>query len=210
MKKNNLIRFAFGLVLLPATIVNPSGLTPKVDAPQSVLVQKLNNGVASMLTLNQADIDKTKTLQLQADAIDAFFTKRDAPLAGLGMKFAIEASKNGLDYRLLPAIATQESNAGEMACKRVKHSFFGWGSCHISFDSDEQAIEIVAAHLGGNMDSTDQYYEGKTTLEILKKYNTVKKGYQKSVLRIMDMIGPEDVNAPLTPVATTPDLKTTA
>ena len=189
MKNNNLIRFAFGLVLLPATIVNPSGLTPKVDAPQSVLVQKLNTGVASMLTLNQADIDKTKTLKLQADAIDAFFTNRDAPLAGLGMAMAVAANENNLDYRLLPAIATQESNAGEMACKRVPHSFFGWGSCKIPFDSDEEAIRIVAAHLGGNMDSTDQYYAGKNTLEILQTYNTVKKGYQKNVLRIMNGIG---------------------
>ncbi|MCX6753381.1 MAG: hypothetical protein NTW62_03505 [Candidatus Nomurabacteria bacterium] len=194
MKHNNLIRFAFGLVLLPVTGLNTSMVTPKVESPQSILVQKMNNGVESLLALNQATDDKTKTLQLQADAIDAYFTKRSAPLAGLGMKMAVEADKNGLDWRLLPAIATRESNAGKMACKRVAHSFFGWGSCHIAFDSDEQAIEIVAAHLGGNMDSTDQYYEGKTTYQILRKYNTVIKKYPEEVINIMNMIGPEDVS----------------
>ncbi len=185
------------------TAVTPSMVTPKVESPQSILVQKMNNGVESLLALNQATDDKTKTLKLEADAIDAFFTKRDAPLAGLGMKMAIEADKNGLDWRLLPAIATRESNAGLQACKRVDHSFFGWGSCHIAFDSDEQAIETVARHLGGNDDATDQYYNGKTTYQILRKYNNVIKKYPEQVIHIMDMIGPEDVNAPVTTIDTT-------
>ncbi len=167
------MHFAFGLVLLPMTAVTPSIVTPKVESPQSVLVQKMNTRVESLL------------------AIDAFFTKRDAPLAGLGMAMAIAADKYDLDWRLLPAIATRESNGGEFACKRVENSFFGWGSCTISFDSPEQAIDVVASHLGGTMDSTDQYYKDKTTYQKLRKYNTVIKKYPEQVIKIMDMIGPE-------------------
>jgi len=210
MKNKNLIRLAFGLVLLPSTVINPTGLIPKVDAPQSVLVQKMNNGVSSLLALNQADDDKTKTLQLQADTIDAFLTQRGSPLAGHGMDFAVAASKNDIDYRLLVAIAGRESTFGRDACKRADHSWAGWGSCHISFDSDKDAIDTISEHLGGNNDATDQYYAGKTTDEILHKYNHVIKNYSKQVQKIMDMVGPDDVNSPLTPVATTPDLKTTA
>ncbi len=195
MKNNNLIRFAFGLIVLPMTAL-PTGTLPQVNNPQSVLVQKMNTRVEALLALNQADDAKTKTLQLQADAIDAYFSNRNAPLAGTGMKMAIEADKNDLDWRLLPAIATRESNAGKEACRKVEHSFFGWGSCKIEFESDDQAIEIVALHLGGNHENTDQYYAGKTTYQILRKYNTVIKKYPEQVIKIMDAIGPEDVNAP--------------
>ena len=210
MKNKNLIRFAFGLVLLPTTAINPNGLASKVDAPQSVLVQKMNNEVGSLLALNQAPDDKTKTLQLQADTIDAFLTQRGSPLVGLGMKFATEADKNGLDYRLLVAIAGRESTFGRDACKSVDHSWAGWGSCHISFDSDEQAIENLSRHLGGNDDATDQYYAGKTTYQILRKYNNVVKKYPEQVMKIMDMVGPADVNNPDGTPADTTNQKTTA
>ena len=156
-------------------------------------MQKNNNEALTTLVFNQAKAEKAKILQAQADAIDAYFKGRNAPLEGTGMKMAIEADKNGLDWRLLPAISARESNTGKEACKRVSHSFFGWGSCKINFDSNDQAIEVVASNLGGNDLDTDQYYKGKTTKQILRTYNTVIEKYPEQVMKIMDKIGSEKI-----------------
>jgi len=124
----------------------------------------------------------------KAGAIDAYFAKHNAPLEGQGMKFVLEAEKNGLDWRLLPAIAMIESTGGKHACKKVPNSVFGWGSCKISFSSIDESIEIVAHNLGGNNSSTARHYDDKTTLQILRKYNSVIPTYPQKVVKVMKSI----------------------
>ncbi|HLP86975.1 MAG TPA: hypothetical protein VK153_03855 [Candidatus Paceibacterota bacterium] len=124
----------------------------------------------------------------KADAIDSYFHKYDAPLEGYGMKFVLEAEKNDIDWRLLPAIAMRESTGGKQACKKVPNSVFGYGSCKISFNSIDESIEIVARSLGGNNPKTAHHYDDKTTIEILNKYNSVIPGYDKQVVKIMKTI----------------------
>jgi hypothetical protein len=160
-----------------------------VLTPQTVLSQKQNTAVQSLLALNQVNDEKTKTLQNQADAIDAYFKTRNMPLAGTGMLMAKAADEYNLDYRLLPALAARESTGDRDGCKNVEHNFFGWGSCKIGFKSDEEAIETIAKNLGGNNPGTAKYYAGKTTEEILKEYNSAVKNYTKQVVSIMDDIG---------------------
>ncbi len=164
--------------------------------PQIVLSQKQNIEASGLFAFNQVMDQKAQTLKLQADAIDAYFESHDMPLAGTGMKMAVEAQKNDLDYRILPAIAARESTGGRHACKNADHSFFGWGSCKINFDSDDQAIEIVALNLGGNNPTTAHHYDNKTTWEILRKYNSYIKRYPEQVMKIMDTIGPADLGEP--------------
>ena len=124
----------------------------------------------------------------KADAIDAYFAKHDAPLEGYGMKFVLEAEKNEIDWRLLPAIAMRESTGGIHACKKVPNSVFGWGSCKISFNSIDESIEIVAESLGGNNPNTARHYDNKTVTQILNKYNSIIPGYHDQVIRIMKAI----------------------
>jgi len=200
METNNLIRFVQSLVFLPVMAISLSfsgihniGISP------NVLVQKVNIEANGSLALNQAmnseaDLN-AQILKAQAEAIDAYFRAYDMPLEGMGMKMAEEAEKNGLDYRLIPAIAVIESTGGKFACKNTSHSFLGWGSCKISFNSDEQAIEIVAWNLGGNNPNTDQHYAGKGTKAILQKYNPpyVASRYAQKVMRVMDNIGEESI-----------------
>ena len=124
----------------------------------------------------------------KADAIDTYFAKYDAPLEGYGMKFVVEAEKNGIDWRLLPAISMRESTGGIHACKKVPNSVFGWGSCKISFNSIDESIEIVARSLGGNNPKTSHHYEDKTVTQILKKYNSVIPNYSAQVVKIMKAI----------------------
>lgn len=156
-----------------------------VSSPQTVLSQKINSESEAPQALSQ---------KAKAEAIDAYFRLRDMPLEGMGMKMVQEAEKNGIDWRLLPAIAVRESTGGKFACKKVGYSAFGWGSCKISFKSHEQAIEVVAKNLGGNNPNTAKHYDEKTTLQILRAYNppSIVPRYAEQVIAIMDAIGQED------------------
>ena len=154
------------------------------------------SSIPSLAAINNTPAEENSVIITQeevirkekADAIDTYFAKYDAPLKGYGMKFVIEAEKNNIDFRLLPAIAMRESTGGKQACKKVPNSVFGWGSCKISFESIDASIETVALSLGGNNPKTARHYEDKTTLQILRKYNSVIPNYPKEVARIMKMI----------------------
>ena len=144
---------------------------------------------------DQALSTQDKALQLEreekAAQIDAFFAKGDMPLEGFGMKMVLEAEKNDLDWRLIPAIAVRESTGGRHACKSVSYSAFGWGSCKISFKSYDNAIESIAQHLGGNNPKTARYYDNKSVKDILETYNppSVVPTYAKEVIAVMNKIG---------------------
>lgn len=176
----------------------PNQTTDVVKASPIVLSQKQNIGILNFFAQNSA-VDKDEELrQIKADAIDSYFEMRDMPLGGLGMKMVLEAEKNDIDWRLLPAISVRESTGGKNDCKKVKHNAFGWGSCKIGFKSDDEAIETVARNLGGNNPKTSHYYDNKTTMQILRIYNppSVVKRYAEQVIKIMDTIGAEEIIIP--------------
>lgn len=182
------------------TMSMPIGSLPKTDlnvVPTLEIVSSKTQYLEgdSVLALNQAMEAKEKLLDLEGDAIDSYFSARKMPLAGTGRKMAEEADKNDLDWRLLPAIAVRESTGGKHACKKVPHSFFGWGSCKIGFKSEAEAIEIVAKHLGGGHENTAHYYSDKTVKEILQRYNppSVVPDYAEQVMKIMDSIGDAEI-----------------
>jgi hypothetical protein len=202
MKNKNLIRFAGSFILFPALMIStPFGDTPKNDidittqAPQIVLSKKHNIEVFNLFAFNQAVDEEAQILKAKADAIDTYFKKYDMPLAGTGMKMILEAEKNGLDWRLLPAIAVRESTGGKFKCKKVENSFFGWGSCRIGFNSTDEAIEIVARNIGGNNPKTAYHYKGKDTKEILQTYNppSIVARSAQQVMSIMEAISPRDI-----------------
>lgn len=126
-------------------------------------------------------------LQEQAQAIDAYFADRNMPLEGYGLKMAKEAQINSLDWRLLPAIAVQESGGGKHAIWRCKNNPFGWASCDVKFESIDHAIETVALNLAGGNPKTEKYYKNKDPKEKLYYYNgTVVSHYPQTVLAIMN------------------------
>jgi len=203
MKKNNLIRFAQSLVLLPVMTMSLSlssmGSIHNTPTSQNVLVQKVNIEADRTLAFNQAvdpEADlRVKNLEAQAKAIDAYFAERNMPLMGMGMKMATEADINDLDWRLLPAITVRESTGGKFDCKKVGNNPFGWGSCKISFNSNEEAIETIARNLGGNNPNTSHHYDNKTTKQILRAYNppSIVPRYAEQVMSIMNTIGNAEV-----------------
>ena len=200
MNKNNLIRFAQSLVLLPFVVgtTAPLANVPKINSinetVQAVFIQKKNIEANGLLALNQAVDQKAKEQEAEALAIDNYFKSHDMPLSGTGMKMVIEAEKNDLDWRLLPAIAVRESTGGKFDCKKVENNPFGWSSCKVGFDSIDEAIETVARNLGGNNPNTAKHYDDKTTKQILHAYNppSVVPRYAEQVMSIMNAIGEEN------------------
>ena len=183
-------KFIQSVMALPMLVmVTPfSGVT---SLPNQIVTLAQNTVIDSPLITTQAD----KIRKERAEKIDAYFESKGAPLSGYGEKFVEEAEKNGLDYRLLPAIAMRESTGGKQACKKAANSVFGYGSCKMSFKSIDDSIRVVAESLGGNNPNTDQHYAGKTTEQILRKYNSVIPKYPQQVMKIMDTIGedPTDI-----------------
>ena len=203
MNHKKLIQISQSFLFLPLiTMSMPVGSTLNPDpnivpTAQSVLSQKLNIGADALFSISNLETEqkaqelKEQELKAKADAIDAYFAEHDMPLEGTGMLMVLAADKNGIDdWTLLPAIAVRESTGGKEACKKVQHNFFGWNSCHTGFKSDEEAIETVAEHLGGNVDSTARHYSNKTTKQILQAYNppSVVQKYAEQVMKIMDDI----------------------
>jgi hypothetical protein len=194
MNKQKIIRYLQSVVAIPmlAIAMPISGITIPSIPSQVATNETVTTENSVITTQEQVELNEQAQLEAErkdkADAIDAYFAKYDAPLEGYGMKFVIEAEKNDIDWRLLPAIAMRESTGGKHACKSVTNSVFGYGSCKLSFKSIDESIETVALSLGGNNPSTARHYDNKTTLQILKKYNSVIPDYSKQVVRIMKAI----------------------
>lgn len=153
-------------------------------------VESFVTNVADDQALSSQERLLQKEREEKAAKIDNYFAKGDMPLAGYGMKMVIEAEKNDVDWRLIPAIAVRESTGGKFACKSVKFSAFGWGSCKISFKSYDHAIESLAEHLGGNNPRTARYYDNKSVKAVLETYNppSVVPTYAKEVMALMTKI----------------------
>ena len=187
MKKNTIIKFLQSFVAIPMLAITTPlmGITPIPSA--TVVITQSDVTEDSVITTQEDEVREER-----AGEIDALLAKYDSPLEGYGMKFVLEAEKNEIDWRLLPAIAGVESTFGRHACKKAKNSFLGYGSCKMDFKSVDDAIEKVSASLGGNNENTAHHYEGKGTVGILKKYNSVIPTYTNKVVRIMKMIDNEE------------------
>lgn len=183
-KKEKVTQFLRSVVAIPlfAMVVPFSGASAMPDMTKILIT---NTDQASVIITQEDQIRKDR-----AEKIDTYF--KGKPLEGYGMEFVKAAERHDLDWRLLPAIAMRESTGGVYACKKADNSVFGYGSCKMSFKSIPESIERVAESLGGNNPNTAHYYDGKTTKQILRKYNSVIKNYPDQVLSIMNKIGPEN------------------
>jgi hypothetical protein len=196
MKNTKLVRFVESLIILPMATMSSVPAMPVtqatlniVSAPQSAFVEKLNinkDNTVDALALEQ---------KAKAEAIDNYFALNDVPLKGTGLTMVLEAQKNDLDWRLVPAIAMRESTGGKHACKSVTYNPFGWASCKVGFKSYDEAIATIARNLGGNNPKTAYHYDNKTTIQILHAYNppSIVPKYAEQVLSIMNTIGKVDL-----------------
>ncbi len=191
MQKNNVIRSLQSFIVLPFLAMNLMAGSTGVDLKlptAGVLSSDEKRILSSEEALNQ------KRLLDEAEKIDAYFDAHNLPAAGLGMKMAIEADKNGIDYRLLPAIYMLESTAGKNPCPNDPDNGFGWNSCYTNFKSVDEAIEVVAENISGNNPKTEHYYKGKDVNGVLRAYNSVNPKYNGNIKSVMKAIDDADIS----------------
>lgn len=139
------------------------------------------NNLAGSLVYAAIPLDPVGQVLGAATAADAreviirqYLEKYNSPLVPFAGKLVEEAEKNGLDFRLMVAIAQQESNL----CKKIPLESFncwGWGIHSrgtLAFDNYDQAIEMVAQGI------REEYLnKGYTTPEqIMAKYTPLSPG----------------------------------
>ncbi len=137
--------------------------------------------ISSLLAFNETDKVSEKTILEEFNTNDIrvanlkfFFRKYNSVLYDNAETFVKYADQNQFDYRLLPAIAMQESNL----CKYVyegSHNCWGWGiygNKVTRFDSYDEAIDTISRGI-------KKYYidKGLTTPEdIMRKYTPPSDG----------------------------------
>lgn len=137
--------------------------------------------ISSLLAINNSDknvkvqlLKEFQTNDIRIANLKFFFRKYNSPLYDFAATFVTAADKYQFDYRLLPAIAMQESNL----CKYIyegSHNCWGWGiygSRVTRFDSYDEAIETISHGI-----KRDYIDHGLTTTEeIMRKYTPPSDG----------------------------------
>lgn len=145
--------FACTPILLLFVILYSLYLVHEKEGSDASVIQAFNKSAHYQALPSNPSTQNTQTLE----TIDArerllaeFLTKYRSPLVP-HTKYLIEVADNyNLDYRLLPAIAMQESNLCKKIPKNSDYNCWGfgiYGNKRTGFDSYEHAIDTVAKTL---------------------------------------------------------------
>lgn len=153
----------------------------------SIFSQQKSVAYAALPSSQNMFNDEIEQKDGRVENIRQFFAKYNSPLEPYAQNIIDNAEKYGIDYRLVPSIAMQESNL----CKRIpKDSYNCWGygiygGKVTKFDNYPQAIETITKGLANN-------YKGKgleTPEEIMAKYTPSSNGsWAKGVNHFMDKL----------------------
>ncbi len=125
--------------------------------------------------------------EARVDVLKEFFTRYGSPLSSYAKNIVDAADKYKLDYRLLPAIAMQESTLCRKMPKNSNNCWgFGiYGKKITRFDNLADAIETISKTL-----SRDYHGQGlKNPAEIMTKYTPSSNGsWATNVSYVMDRI----------------------
>lgn len=165
-----LCTIVFSLLLLTHLSFARPAITPLGASYQ--MYKALPTNLAT-LNIQEVTIGKTDARTL---VIERFFKDRHTPLSSAADKFIEVADRFNLDFRLLPAIAMQESNGGKIMPNNSYNPFgYGiYGGQVLRFASFEEAIERVGRGL--RQDYLDKGL--KTPDQIMAKYTppSLQKG----------------------------------
>lgn len=113
-------------------------------------------------------------------ALLQYFQGCACPAARWVDTFVREADSQGLDWRLVASIAMVESTGGKHYKNR---NILGWGSASARFLSEQVGIQYVSARLGRS-----PLYRGKSLMQILRTYNSVRRNYAVLVTGVMQRL----------------------
>lgn len=177
-----LASFTLGFVGFAPALAQTVTLNTEATSTFDFSVNHLRACTTSLVCVNEPEV--TADVMVRGARLDAYFAKRDMPLAGYGAEFVIAADKYNLDWRLLPAIGVRESSGGKHL---MNNNPFGWGSAKIPFKNFDEAIVEVTKHLAGEYPSTAKYYKDRTLEKKLWYYNgSVMPAYTGEVIGIMN------------------------
>lgn len=159
------------------------------DITQKIFISAETNEKPKLLLSNSSSHLETEakieTQDARIELIRKYLTYYKSPLTPFAEIIIKESDKNNLDWRLLVAIAQQESNL----CKVIPENSFncwGWGihsKGTLRFSSYEEAIKIIAQGLKKNY--IDKGY--KTVDEIMQKYTPLSNGsWAQGVYQFME------------------------
>jgi len=142
---------------------------------------------AALPSLENVVIDKIEEKDANVEIVRQFFTRYNSPLEPFAQDIVDAANAYNIDFRLLPAIAMQESNL----CKKAPiDSYNCWGfgiygKKTTRFENYKEAIYTVTKTLS-------QQYKNKgleTPEEIMKKYTPSNNGrWAYSIKFFMDRL----------------------
>ena len=142
---------------------------------------------ASLPTFRNISEGKIEQKDARIELVRQFFLRYDSPLEPYANEVVAKADQYGLDFRLMPAIAMQESNL----CKKApENSYNCWGfgiydSKIKRFSGYAEAIDIVTKTLA------EQYKKNglKTPEEIMTRYTPSSNGsWAYSVSHFMNIL----------------------
>jgi hypothetical protein len=181
--------FIFAPILLTVSIVYLLFISYDSKYQNSLASQNSNRNIAFAALPSAENVlgDSIVSKDARIEIIRQFFSRYKSPLEPFSKNIVEAADKYSLDYRLLPAIAMQESNL----CKKIiVNSYNCWGfgiygGKVTKFEDYAEAIETVTKTLANN------YVAGglNTPEEIMKKYTPSNTGaWANSVNYFMDTL----------------------
>ncbi|MBI3984654.1 MAG: hypothetical protein HY344_01750 [Candidatus Levybacteria bacterium] len=129
---------------------------------------------AALPNRNEAIFLEPKGVDARVEAVEDFLSYYKSVLTPFADEIVATADKYDLDYRLIPAIAMQESTLCKKAPKD-SHNCWGYGIYGgkvTRFDNYNDAIETVTKGLATKYKAIGL----ETPEEIMSKYNPVSKG----------------------------------
>jgi hypothetical protein len=175
--------FILAPLTLAVTIFTLINITPidksRGKNPQTE-ISKFKN-LKSGVTIFASRPKSVPSIEVTLEVADArpeilrnYLKKYNSPIVDLADEIVSEADKAGIDYRLIPAIAQQESNL----CKFIpdgSYNCWGWGihsESNLGFSSYEEGIKIVTE--GIKKEYIDRGL--KTPEQIMTKYTPTSNG----------------------------------
>lgn len=138
------------LILLIQSIIIPATFIMSIAV---IVEQRPIADVVEVATIpTDTEVKEDLMKEKQIASLERFFKKYNSPLVDNAETFVDVANANGLDYKLLPAIACMESSCGK---RLIPESYnpFGWGiyGNKVTYFKDyDHAIQTVGKGLKDN------------------------------------------------------------